>query len=494
MRLTSKACVLAVLATSFGIAECQSSDQHPLELASCSSSNPCDRGCCSQEGTCGFGEAFCGESCQSTCDAQAECGEYAPAGRQTCPLNLCCSAHGFCGTTPDFCGEGCQADCDVPIRPFGNNYSNTRTIGYYQSWANSRRGCPRELRHIDTSLLTHLNYAFALIGEDYRLQAMSKSDFDLWPQMAGHHRGDPSLKVSISVGGWAVRSSSFSSMAQRPASRSIFIKSVINFMDTYAFDGIDLYWEYPGIPEEGGSLNDGSNYVHLVREMREALGVGVEISVVIPSAYHYLRHYDLAGMTKYINWFNLKSYDMHGPNGGDNGWKDLKIQTHSNLTEIDNTLDLLWHEGVQPSQVVFGLAFYGRSFTLADPACTIPGCPIAGTGKPGSCIETPGILSIREIADLVDGQRLTPSFDKVAGMKWISWGNQWVSYDDEDTISIKTEFASKRCLGGTMVWALDYDIDCGFDPVCPPGFKTLTGASGFVSEGPTPPMTSALLG
>jgi GH18 family chitinase len=50
------------------------------------------------------------------------------------------------------------------------------------------------------------------------------------------------------------------------------------------------------------------------------------------NATEYLRHFDLAEMAKYVNWFNLKSYDMHGPNGGDDGWRDLKVQTHSNLT------------------------------------------------------------------------------------------------------------------------------------------------------------------
>jgi GH18 family chitinase len=33
-----------------------------------------------------------------------------------------------------------------------------------------------------------------------------------------------------------------------------------------------------------------------------------------------------------------------------------------------------------------------------------------------------------------------------------------VSYDDEETIKIKTDFAKKRCLSGMMVWSLDYDI------------------------------------
>jgi chitinase len=130
-----------------------------------------------------------------------------------------------------------------------------------------------------------LHYAFALFGDDHRIQALSPTDVKLWTTATERNHDNPSLKVSITVGGWAVRSSSFSAMAQSPASRSVFIKSVIGFMETYAFHGVDLYWEYPGVLEEGGSPEDQVNYVHLVREMRQGLGVEVEISVVIPSAF-----------------------------------------------------------------------------------------------------------------------------------------------------------------------------------------------------------------
>jgi len=32
---------------------------------------------------------------------------------------------------------------------------------------------------------------------------------------------------------------------------------------------------------------------------------------------------------------------------------------------------------------------------------------------------------------------------------------QWVSYDDEETVRLKQEYANSRCLGGSMVWAMD---------------------------------------
>lgn len=38
-----------------------------------------------------------------------------------------------------------------------------------------------------------------------------------------------------------------------------------------------------------------------------------------------------------------------------------------------------------------------------------------------------------------------------------TWGDQWVGYDDSETLKMKMDFANKHCLGGTMVWAVDLD-------------------------------------
>jgi hypothetical protein len=78
---------------------------------------PCEEGCCSPSGWCGFGPdcescgcavlklswpdvAVCGETCVSECDRKSQCNpgfgsEWAK--RDKCPLNVCCSKDGYCG-------------------------------------------------------------------------------------------------------------------------------------------------------------------------------------------------------------------------------------------------------------------------------------------------------------------------------------------------------------------------------------------------------------
>lgn len=68
------------------------------ESYTCGPGSPCSNGaCCGSSGWCGYGPTYCGDGCQSDCDATAECGEYAATAGTTCPLNVCCSQYGFCG-------------------------------------------------------------------------------------------------------------------------------------------------------------------------------------------------------------------------------------------------------------------------------------------------------------------------------------------------------------------------------------------------------------
>jgi len=66
--------------------------------SSCDTENPCKSGCCNKLGNCGFGTGWCDAgNCIDTCNATAECGEYAAVKGKLCPLNVCCSGYGYCG-------------------------------------------------------------------------------------------------------------------------------------------------------------------------------------------------------------------------------------------------------------------------------------------------------------------------------------------------------------------------------------------------------------
>lgn len=52
-------------------------------------------------------------------------------------------------------------------------------------------------------------------------------------------------QISLAIGGWNEGSENYSRMAAEPERRKRFVKSALDFILRYKFDGLDLDWEYP---------------------------------------------------------------------------------------------------------------------------------------------------------------------------------------------------------------------------------------------------------
>lgn len=76
------------------------------------------------------------------------------------------------------------------------------------------------------------------------------------------------------------------------------------------------------------------------------------------------------------------------------------------------------------------------------------GCPFTSGATSGECTGTSGVLSAAEILKIIaDGATVT--FDPIAAVKIVTWDtNQWVSWDDSETLKLKVDYANGHCLGG----------------------------------------------
>jgi chitinase len=245
--------------------------------------------------------------------------------------------------------------------------------------------------------------------------------------------------------------------------RQIFIKSVIKYLRDYHLDGVDLDWEYPAATDRGGNPDDINNLVNLLAELREAFereDPGWEISVTLPTSYWYLRGFDMERMQKYVDYFNMMTYDLHGMWDQDIEWTGPYLRGHTDIKQIDQGLDLLWRNGVKPENVVFGLAFYGRSFTMDNPNCYEPNgvCQFSNGGRPGTCSDTSGILTFAEVSARNHSLDVDTFYEPDTTVKYNTYeGDQWISYDDAESFLDKKKFLTERCLSGLMIWAIDQD-------------------------------------
>ncbi|KPM43205.1 hypothetical protein AK830_g3330 [Neonectria ditissima] len=411
------------------------------------------------------------QSCQGTCNAKAECGKYAAKGDFECPLNVCCSQYGFCGTTDEFCNDKCQNEggCMPVLRPKSCDSSSDAMdsevrIAYYGAWGASR-DCNRiQPENIPAGVLTHINVAFEYVSEDFEITDENKGVVARTARLKRTYEG---LRVNIAIGGWVFNDAPtqhrFSDMVSTVPNREKFINSLIKYIQKYGLDGVDLDWEYPVAEDRGGVDEDYDNFVLLCSEIREAfdsVDPGWQLTLTLPSSYWYLKGFDIQRLEKYVNWFNVMSYDIHGLWDKTIKWTGPYLKGHTNLTEIEEGLDLLWRNGISSSKVVMGYGFYGRGFTMKDPNCNKPpSCKFSGASFPGDCTNEAGILSYSEIKGHREQLGTSkPSYDKESTVKWMIYGsNEWISFDDAETFKHKKEYQSSRCLKGFMIWSLDLD-------------------------------------
>lgn len=227
-------------------------------------------------------------------------------------------------------------------------------------------------------------------------------------------------------------------------------------MAKYGFQGIDLDWEYPGSAERGGSRADIANFVTLVKDMRAAFGKKYGLSLTLAPDYWYLRFFDAKAMEPYVDMFGFMAYDLHGFWDADVKTLGSIVRAQTDIREIYNDTLPLWFDELDPKKINMGVAYYGRGYTLSDPACNQLECPFAGPSSPGPCTRYNGVLSLAEIKQLIRDKGLKPQLLEKSMIKQITWDDQWIGYDDEETIKMKTKWASGYCFGGTMIWSVDF--------------------------------------
>lgn len=404
------------------------------------------------------------KGCQSTCDRKSQCNPGWEGDQfsewSTCPLNVCCSKHGFCGFTDEFCGDN-----EVKRPSCSKDKTVTRVIGYFEGWASSKRSCYAMLpEQIPYGQYTHIIFSFATINPStFKVTAGDSQTEYIMSRIRAIKLLQPDIKIWVALGGWAFNDpgptqTTFSDLAASDDNINTFLDSLSQMLNKYGFDGVDIDWEYPVAKDRNGRGDDYKNIVTLMKKIRERMDDSKRgVSMAIPASYWYLQHFDIKELEKHVNWFNLMSYDMHGSWDIDNKWTGPWANSHTNMTEIQLALDLLWRNDISPSKVTMGMAFYSRSFTLTDPGCNKVGCRVSSGGNAGRCSDTTGVLLHPEVQEKIAEKTASPVLDREAAVKTVAWDNQWTSFDDVVTWRLKGNAARGQCIEGFMVWAMSQD-------------------------------------
>ena len=309
---------------------------------------------------------------------------------------------------------------------------------------------------VDAKYLTRINYAFANI-KDGRMVLGAPTDAQNFAQLTALRTANPRLTVLVSAGGW-LWSQNFSDMALTAQTRRVFEDSVMEFLAQYDLDGLDIDWEYPGLPGAGHPYRaeDKQNFTALLKELRSRFdaeskrtGRRLYLTIAMGAGDDVLAHTEMRKVARYVDTVNLMTYDYY------EAGSDPTTGHHAPLfadpedpkkASSDATAREYEKAGVPAEKMLLGVPFYGRAFGDVEDknhGLFQPGKTVAGFNGQYSAIA----------ANLL-GQGYTRYWDDAAKAPYLYNAEKhiFVTYEDPESLAAKCKYVREHKLGGVMFW------------------------------------------
>jgi len=199
--------------------------------------------------------------------------------------------------------------------------------------------------------LTHLVIAFGHPSAQGKVEV----PLDIWP--ITRKAKEAGTKVLLSLGGGALHPEDEKYWKQylQPGMRSIFIRYIVQYLDDYDLDGIDVDLEWKHIDQ---------HYSGFVLELERALRPhGKLLTAALPATTRYDHLSDEALMA--FDFVNLMVYDLTGP------FEPNRPGQHSPFSFAVNSIEFWRAEGLTSEQMTLGLPMFGWNFSAENTVSSI---------------------------------------------------------------------------------------------------------------------------
>jgi chitinase len=319
-----------------------------------------------------------------------------------------------------------------------------------------------EASEIAAEKLTRINYAFANLRKGEMVEGFPH-DADNFATLNSLKSRNPHLRLLVSVGGWTW-SGGFSDMARTPETRRKFIASAVAFLGKYRLDGIDIDWEYPGLPGIGNPFRaeDRENYTALLKELRQQLDIQEKLwkrplitSIAAGASAEFLEHTQMVLVSRYVNTVNLMSYDYYESSSSSITGHHAPLFTNpADPKEVsaDASVRAFLAAGVPAHKLVLGVPFYGHAWSEVGPASN----GLFQPGKPASIQ-----ANYHDITGSLLNAGYVRYWDKVSWAPFLynPVTRRFVSYEDPESVGLKARYVLQRKLGGIMFWEYHGDAN-----------------------------------
>lgn len=344
---------------------------------------------------------------------------------------------------------------------------------YFTNWSNGRQSpyARFQISDIDPSLCTHLVYAFAKLDPDTHAIVPFYGDEDPRPRQEGRYREFnnlkkhyPHLKTLISIGGEFAGSEAFMSVAGSEQRLARFGTTTIDFLRKRGFDGLDVDWEYP-------NATTRDSFSKLLKTLRTAFeeekgrNERLILTAALAAGSQHFDGYEVAALTKYLDYANLMTYDYHNA-----GWQDITgfnspLFSRKSDRDFSQELSTNWttqyflSKGFPAEKILVGVTGAGSYFKLESENNTGVGAPAIKPDSPrkSDLWQMDNRLVYPEMCRVLQSTFVKYVFDEEQQVPYAFLGNNWYGYEDPRSLKGKVEWMLKLGLGGAMFWSLDQD-------------------------------------
>ena len=337
-------------------------------------------------------------------------------------------------------------------------------------------------RDIKANLCNHIVYGTAKLDKTtWQLTHDNMTiDIDLggFRNMSEMKAQDPNLKVEIGAwsqegGAWQTPREYFE-MASNSSKRETFARSVATFVTENNFDGFHLHW---GNPKSSGiDLDQAKTHLtQVLRGLKTALHLAnktLSVAVWSPLASKIDKKFEIENVYKEADLVFVNAFHYFGnwfPRTG--GFAPLYPGKGNEVPDeqylnVDYSWQHMKERGAVPCKTVLVISPKGSGFKLKNSTENTIGALSVENAVP-SIGEEPKFREICKILQQPSG-KWVQVFDKDRKVPYMHNGDEWVSFEDEESVEAKVKYANKEGLAGLAINNLAYD---DFEGRCNSGNK-----------------------
>ncbi|CAI6366535.1 unnamed protein product [Macrosiphum euphorbiae] len=312
---------------------------------------------------------------------------------------------------------------------------------------------------INATLCTHLIVAFAQV-QNNSVYFKSSFDMQILRQVVKLRKKNPELKVLLSIMHFSNGSHSnegFPGVVANKDNLDKFVNNVVSVVREFYLDGIDIDWEFPSWPLL--NLEEKYGFAKLLETLRNSLPDSLLTAAVAAPLNIIDNSYEIYSLASFVDFINVMTYDYHSyqwyfPLTGPNSplFSSRNESGYFQDLNINSSIQYWISKGMPKEKILLGMPTYGHSFKLINEANNGFGSPTSGPG-----IGKDGFVTFSETCEFQSHQNASTVFDHDTRTPYSYHKNDWISFDNENSLAYKAEFAASLGLGGAMVFSLNTD-------------------------------------